>query len=180
MYEDYYFILELSYTATQSDIKKSYRRLAKKWHPDVNSSENATARMQSIVRAYLILKDNEARERYDKIHEFYFRQQDNESEEEKNNESFKPKAAGKQQQQSENDIPKRNYQSKTSVQHDPILNEWILKAKQQAKEFVFQSIQDAKGIATSGCKYTAYAIGITIAIFIAVLIIIFVWAIFKK
>lgn len=176
MYEDYYSILELSHTATESEIKESYRKLAKKWHPDVNKSENATSKMQEIVSAYLILKDFDARKRYDKIHEFYFRQKKEEPQENTNSESNEPK---QKEEQYSNDIPKKEYQKEPKEQHDPILDDWILKAKQQAKDFVFQSVKDAKGIATSGCKYTAYAIGITLVIFVAILILIFIWGAFQ-
>jgi curved DNA-binding protein CbpA len=68
MYKDYYSILELTYTATQAEIKKNYRKLAKKWHPDINKRHDATPKMQEITEAYLILSDPDARLRYDIIH----------------------------------------------------------------------------------------------------------------
>jgi DnaJ-class molecular chaperone len=171
MYKDYYTILEVHYSASLLEIKKQYRLLAKKWHPDVNKAEEATAKMQEIIEAYLILNDNEARERYDKIHEFYFRQNKDESKEKQFRQATRPT---EKSGQFNDDIPKTKRQE-PHVQTDPILDDWILKAKQQAKDFVLQSIQDVKGITVSGCKYTAYAIGITIIIFISILIVIFIW-----
>ena len=63
---DYYEILNVKSTASKKDIKEAFKREALKWHPDRNKSPDATARMQLVNEAYLILKDDEARERYDK------------------------------------------------------------------------------------------------------------------
>lgn len=65
MFKDYYQILNISTTATASEIRKAYHDLCKKWHPDVNKGEEATSRMQDINEAYLILKDSIKRARYD-------------------------------------------------------------------------------------------------------------------
>lgn len=55
MYEKYYHILQLSPEASPDDIKKAYRRLAKKYHPDVNRAANAHDRFIAISRAYEML-----------------------------------------------------------------------------------------------------------------------------
>lgn len=170
MYKDYYSILELSCNATHTEIKKSYRTLAKKWHPDINKSQDATSKMQEITEAYLILNDPDARKRYDKIHEFYFRQTKVEQKEEKFEQAHRQEK--KDNQQSNDNIPRTEKQTKSNVQSDPILDDWILKAKQQAKEFVRQSLKDAKGITVNGCRYTAYAIGITLLLFIVILMVV--------
>lgn len=172
MYKDYYTILEVHFSASQKEIKKQYRLLAKKWHPDVNKAEDTTAKMQEIIEAYLILNDSEARKRYDKIHEFYFRQNKDEPKEKEFRKASEPKPKSGQ---FTDDIPKEKSQSRPHVQTDPILDDWISKAKQQAKDFVLQSIKDVKGITFSGCKYTAYAIGVTIIIFVIILIVILIW-----
>ena len=65
MFKDYYKILNIPSTATQEEIRTAYRNLCKQWHPDKNPSEDATAKMQDINEAYLILKDIEKRKRYD-------------------------------------------------------------------------------------------------------------------
>lgn len=61
-----YIELELDRTATKEDIKKSYRNLAKKWHPDKNKSPEATEKFQKLSHAYSILSDPEKRKKYDK------------------------------------------------------------------------------------------------------------------
>ena len=65
MFKDYYKILEVSQNATDEEIKKAFREQAIKWHPDRNQGTDTTLRMQEINEAHLILKDKEARTRYD-------------------------------------------------------------------------------------------------------------------
>ncbi len=62
-----YDILEISPTATDEEIKQSYRRLSKLWHPDrnPNNKDEATKKFQEISEAYNVLKDKQQREMYD-------------------------------------------------------------------------------------------------------------------
>ena len=57
--KDYYEILELPKNATESDIKKAYRKLALKWHPDKNPDnlQDAEIRFKEISEAYEVLSD---------------------------------------------------------------------------------------------------------------------------
>ena len=64
---DYYNVLEISSSATQKDIKKAYRRLAKKYHPDMNASKDAAARFKEVSQAYDVLSCPERRNHFDKI-----------------------------------------------------------------------------------------------------------------
>jgi DnaJ-class molecular chaperone len=66
--KDYYAELEISRNASDTDIKKSYRELAKKWHPDKNPSnrEEAETKFKKISEAYGILSDIEKKDKYDK------------------------------------------------------------------------------------------------------------------
>ena len=65
MSENYYNILEVPETANAEEIKKSYRRLSMKYHPDKNSDINATEKFQKISEAYETLGDTEKRQQYD-------------------------------------------------------------------------------------------------------------------
>lgn len=68
---DYYKILEVPRNASASEIKKAYRKLALKWHPDKNPKclEDATKKFKEISKAYEVLCDDKKRETYDKEHE---------------------------------------------------------------------------------------------------------------
>jgi curved DNA-binding protein len=64
---DYYKILEIPKTASESDIKSAYRKLARKNHPDLNpNDENAKKKIQQINEANEVLSDSEKRKKYDK------------------------------------------------------------------------------------------------------------------
>jgi len=64
---DFYEILELRRDATQSEIKKSYRKLALKWHPDKNpnNKEEAEKKFKNISQAYEVLSDEKRKKIYD-------------------------------------------------------------------------------------------------------------------
>lgn len=66
-FKDYYAILGVDKDAPQDDIQKAYRKLARKYHPDVNKDAEAEARFKEIGEAYEALKDPEKRRRYDQF-----------------------------------------------------------------------------------------------------------------
>lgn len=66
-YHDYYKTLEVSREAPQAEIKKQYRRLARKYHPDVSKEANAEQKFKEIAEAYEVLKDPEKRKSYDQL-----------------------------------------------------------------------------------------------------------------
>lgn len=66
-YKDYYAVMRVARDASQDEIKRAYRKLARKYHPDVSSEPNAEARFKEIGEAYEVLKDPEKRAAYDEL-----------------------------------------------------------------------------------------------------------------
>jgi curved DNA-binding protein len=66
-FKDYYEIMGVSRDAAQDEIKRSYRKLARKFHPDVSSDPQAEERFKEVGEAYEVLKDPEKRAAYDQL-----------------------------------------------------------------------------------------------------------------
>ncbi|MEM5296221.1 DnaJ C-terminal domain-containing protein [Burkholderia sp. JPY481] len=66
-YKDYYAILGVERTAAQDDIKRAYRKLARKYHPDISKHADAEDRFKELGEAYEVLKDPEKRAAYDRM-----------------------------------------------------------------------------------------------------------------
>ena len=66
-YKDYYQILGVPRTASDEAIKKAYRRLARKYHPDVSKEANAEERFKELSEAYEVLRDSDKRSAYDQL-----------------------------------------------------------------------------------------------------------------
>jgi len=64
--EDYYNILGVDKNADKKEVKKSYRKLALKYHPDKNPSKEAEEKFKEISEAYAVLFDDEKRKMYDR------------------------------------------------------------------------------------------------------------------
>lgn len=64
---DYYEIMDLAKDASSDDIKKAYRRLARKYHPDVSKEEDAEEKFKQLGEAYEVLKDPDKRAEYDSL-----------------------------------------------------------------------------------------------------------------
>jgi curved DNA-binding protein len=70
-YKDYYQILGVDRDAAQADIKKAFRKLARKFHPDVSKEVDAEARMKELNEANAVLSDVEKRAAYDQLGQNY-------------------------------------------------------------------------------------------------------------
>jgi curved DNA-binding protein len=66
-YKDYYQIMGVGRDASADDIKRAYRRLARKYHPDVSKEKHAEARFKEVGEAYEVLRDPEKRAAYDAL-----------------------------------------------------------------------------------------------------------------
>lgn len=70
-YKDYYAVLGVPREATAEEIKKAFRRLARKYHPDVSKEKDAELRMKEVNEAYAVLSDPEKRAAYDSLGQSY-------------------------------------------------------------------------------------------------------------
>lgn len=66
-YKDYYETLGIKREATDAEIKSAYRKLARKYHPDVNKTKEAEEKFKEINEAYEVLSDKQKRSRYDSL-----------------------------------------------------------------------------------------------------------------
>jgi curved DNA-binding protein len=66
-FKDYYQVMGLPRTATQDEVKRAYRKLARKFHPDVSKEPDAETRFKELGEAYEVLKDPEKRAAYDRL-----------------------------------------------------------------------------------------------------------------
>ncbi len=132
MFKDYYKVLEIEQSASQSEIKASFKKQAVKWHPDRNANIDTTEKMQEINEAYLILKDQDARKRYDleyekfKIYDSAFKNNQNKTKSKKRNDDYQF--------------------------DDEILKKWMQNAKNQAVELAKQTIIEMADISLKATK----------------------------
>src|SRR6516225_9309840 len=67
VYKDYYEVLDVPRDADQDAIRRAYRKLARKYHPDLNQDTDAEERFKELGEAYEVLSDPDKRERYDRL-----------------------------------------------------------------------------------------------------------------
>jgi DnaJ-class molecular chaperone len=152
MFVDYYELFEIEADVSQETIKAAFRKQALKWHPDRNQHTDTTKQMQLLNEAYLILKDPEARVKYDKE---YHRYKQFNKEKTAQEENQTKKTAENQQHQKDD---KKDDFSSFKIEDD-ILEKWIKNARRQAVELAKQTIKDLKGMSYEGLKEGAKGAG---------------------
>ncbi len=75
-FKDYYTVLGVDRSANQDEVKRAYRKMARKYHPDVSKETDAEARFKEVGEAYEVLKDPEKRAAYDQLGSRYKEGQD--------------------------------------------------------------------------------------------------------
>lgn len=141
MFKDYYAILGVSHDASPIELKQAFKSQALEWHPDRNADPSATSMMQDINEAYLILSDPDARSRYDEEYDKYRLYQQADS-------------TGTPSVEKEESWKKTQRPSQYDFD-DEVLRRWVENARSQARGIVEQLLQDTKGMARSGAKYSA-------------------------
>src|SRR6202789_4258482 len=66
-YKDYYEVLGVARGADADAVKRAYRKLARKYHPDVSKEKNAETKFKEVQEAYEVLRDTEKRAAYDQL-----------------------------------------------------------------------------------------------------------------
>jgi curved DNA-binding protein CbpA len=155
MFVDYYAILEIDETASLEDIKAAFRKQAIKWHPDRNIGKDTTIQMQLINEANLILKDTEARSRFDFEYQ-KFKSYKKAQEQEKAAETQKE---NKKEEQPDNKPKEPEFEFSEYEVKDDILKRWMANAKKQAVDLAKQTIKEFGGMVSVGVKEGTKAAG---------------------
>lgn len=180
MFIDYYAILEIDETATQDEIKAAFRKQAIRWHPDRNSGKDTTIQMQRINEAYLILKDPEARQKFDAEYQRFksYREQQRRAEKEyqyqqqQQSQQQQQRTNTHQQNKDENHERKAEYADYTFV--DETLKNWMNNARKQSVSLAQQTIKDFKGMVAVGFKEGVKASGNALVTQIVISIIVLI------
>jgi len=140
LFKDYYSILEISKSATQAEIKIAFKKQALKWHPDKNIGIDTTLKMQEINEAYLILKDEEARLRYDIEYEKF--------------KEFQKQTNSEKVDNEEPENEKTYSESKTYNYdvEDKTLEKWIRNARRQAVDLAKQTLKEIAELSVEATK----------------------------
>ena len=150
MIPNHYKTLELEPTATKEEIRKAYRRLALKYHPDKNKSPDAHEKFIAINEAYLLLYDKEARIKYDREYQYYFGQK-----------VRSESTSSQQQRQEETNEKAKSSNQNLSEPHfeDEDLNQWTRNARQQAESFAKMAFDDFSNLILGIVKETGFQLG---------------------
>jgi len=127
VFKDYYTILRLDIGASESEIRVAFKQQALRWHPDKNKGFDTTTKMQEINEAYLILKDKEARIRYDAQYRLFNQKTNTEYPSAKVNDPYQKK------------------NSTDFENSDEVLKKWMDNAQRQSVDLAQQLIVELRG-----------------------------------
>lgn len=151
MFVDYYAVLEIDFFSSIEEIKAAYKKQALKWHPDRNIGLDTTYRMQQINEAFLILKDTEAKGRYDLEYRKYY-QYNNEKQNSKTENDSAKNSEKRQSSYTTSEFEDSTYQI-----NDDVLDKWMSNARVQAVSLAKQTIEDIIGMSKASGQAMANA-----------------------
>jgi len=160
MFIDYYAILGINENSSQEEIKAAFKKQALKWHPDRNPGVDTTKQMQEINEAYLMLKDTEARARYDQEYQHFKQYKKQKEEYSKKYQEQEKQKTNQQYGHKEREKSQYTYYEYSDYKvNDDVLNKWMNNAKKQAVDLAKQTIEDFKGMVSVGVKAAAKEAG---------------------
>ena len=149
MFADYYNILEISYPSSPEEIKKSYRRLSLKWHPDRNTGVDTSKEMVDINEAYYILKDPIKKNRYDIEYLQYCKFKNSQHQ---SNNSNKDESRSKTSSADSYSTQEERYSSRGYNFTNPDVKQDIYEAHNYAKGFVDEFLKHLKQTTKDAAK----------------------------
>ena len=138
MFLDYYAILHIDSGASPEEIRAAYIELVKIWHPDRNPFPDAHKMMQQLNEAYMILKNPECREKYDKEYRQF-------------------KEAQEEYKEAEQHFSEEDYSNTQNIYEeyevrDEKLREWINRARAKAHELNDVTLEDIGGMTVAAAS----------------------------
>jgi len=139
--KNYYEILGISIESSTDEIKTAYRKLARKYHPDINKSPDAIQMFKDITEAYEILSNHEERERYNTLKGF-FKQEKTTTSAKKAEESYTETKTKNENYTSSVDLDKEKFYAHKNKKKEHKRNNsfiktikyWLLKLKKHKKD----------------------------------------------
>lgn len=148
---DYYRILETPFNSSEDELKKAYRSLSLKYHPDRNKDNpNSTSKQQEINEAYYILGNSERKKAYDAE---YIRYQEFLKSASNSKNKAQEKAGQKNREERANDQTHGSQSHSEEFEiFDERLKNWMDEAKKHASQVAKQAAADFKGVVKEGAN----------------------------
>ncbi len=158
MFVDYYAVLEVSPNASAQELKAAFKKCALKYHPDRNLGIDTTEMMQLINEAYLILKDSEARLKYDREYQRFKEFTENQAKEKEASNSSHQQEEENERRNAQDSKKSSYYQSASFEVEDDLLSKWMENARRQAVNLAKETIENFKGMSMEGGKAIGEAV----------------------